>query len=257
MKNIIEDRIREFIKKHEKSHNLEDIWQEPLFAYASADDPMFPELKEIVSPKHFMPSDFMKNPKTVITYFLPFQEYVAESNSYGLYSSVEWARAYVETNRLIQLINTDIQLFMEENGFKSTLIPATHNFNEDTLISDWSQRHVAVIAGLGKFGLNRMLITQSGCCGRIGSIITDMQLEPTQRPVGEYCLNKHNSTCTICVKKCVNESLFEDEALYDRHKCYEMCLKNAERLGEVGLADVCGKCLSIVPCSYINPVSRI
>ena len=49
------------------------------------------------------------------------------------------------------------------------------------LISDWSHRHVAVIAGLGKFGLNNMLITDNGCCGRVGSFITDLKIEPTKR----------------------------------------------------------------------------
>ena len=257
MKNIIENRIREFIDNHVKTENLEGIWQEPLFAYASAYDPMFLDLRETVSPTHSMPSDFMEHPRTVITYFLPFNEYVAESNSYGEYSSVEWGKAYVETNRLIELINADIQAFMKEKGFKSTLIPPTNNFDPEKLISDWSQRHVAFIAGLGKFGLHRMLITEKGCCGRIGSIVTNMYLEPTTRPSGEYCLNKHNGTCTMCVKKCVNEALFENEASFDRNRCHDMCLKNGEKLKEVGTADVCGKCLSVVPCSYINPVSML
>mgnify|MGYP006345612037 FL=1 len=89
MKNIIETRIREFIDNHVKTENLEGIWQEPLFAYASAYDPMFLDLRETVSPTHSMPSDFMEQHRTVITYFLPLTESVAESNSYGEYSSVE------------------------------------------------------------------------------------------------------------------------------------------------------------------------
>ena len=81
MKNIIETRIREFIDNHVKTENLEGIWQEPLFAYASAYDPMFLDLRETVSPTHSMPSDFMEHPRTVITYFLQINEYVEESKN--------------------------------------------------------------------------------------------------------------------------------------------------------------------------------
>ena len=68
MKNIIETRIREFIDNHVKTENLEGIWQEPLFAYASAYDPMFLDLRETVSPTHSMPSDFMEHPGSLTLY---------------------------------------------------------------------------------------------------------------------------------------------------------------------------------------------
>jgi len=44
---------------------------------------------------------------------------------------------------------------------------------------------------------------------------------------------------------------------YDRHKCYALLLENAEIYKAHGLADVCGKCSSVVPCSYLNPVEKI
>ncbi|WP_338094171.1 hypothetical protein [Methanorbis furvi] len=33
----------------------------------------------------------------------------------------------------------------------------------------WSHRHFAVLAGLGTFGVNNMLITRMGCYGRVSS----------------------------------------------------------------------------------------
>jgi epoxyqueuosine reductase QueG len=59
---------------------------------------------------------------------------------------------------MILNLNIFIKDQLEKVGFKSNVLPATHNFNEETLISDGSHRHVAVIAGLGIFGLNNMLI---------------------------------------------------------------------------------------------------
>lgn len=55
------------------------------------------------------------------------------------------------------------------------------------------------------------------------------------------------------VDKCVNNALKIDS--FDRHKCYEMCLINDKFHSDLGLVDVCGKCLVGVPCSTKNPTS--
>ena len=57
--------------------------------------------------------------------------------------------------------------------------------------------------------------------------------------------------CKKCVDRCVNDALKVDS--FNRHKCYETCLDNAEFHTELGLADVCGKCLVNVPCATKNP----
>ena len=53
----------------------------------------------------------------------------------------------------------------------------------------------------------------------------------------------------------INGALTED--VYDRQKCYELLLENADIYEEEGLADVCGKCTSVVPCSFMNPVAKV
>ncbi|MFU8795253.1 MAG: hypothetical protein ACNA7Z_07765 [Dethiobacteria bacterium] len=55
-----------------------------------------------------------------------------------------------------------------------------------------------------------MLITGNGCCGRIGSRVTDLFLKPTPRPSREYCLYKAIGICGRCVEKCVNDALYFD-----------------------------------------------
>ena len=62
------------------------------------------------------------------------------------------------------------------------------------------------------------------------------------------------NNCKKCVDRCVNNALKVD--CFDRHKCYEMCLYNANVHLDIGLSDVCGKCLVNVPCSTINPLQN-
>ncbi|GKU27504.1 (Fe-S)-binding protein [Clostridium folliculivorans] len=255
MKNQLEKLIREFIKKYQEDNDIESGWKEPLISYADASDKRFYKLKEIVSPSHAMPQDFLPGAKTVVSYFIPFEDFIVESNIEGRISSKIWARAYIETNKLIFDLNSYIKNELEKLGYKSNIIPATHNFDTTKLISDWSHRHVAYISGLGTFGLNNMLITEKGCCGRVGSFVTDLELEPSNIKEGENCLYKRNNVCKKCVARCVNAALKVES--FNRHKCYEMCLSNAEVHSEIELSDVCGKCLVNLPCSTTNPVKLI
>jgi len=248
----IKQLITQYIKDYSERKEIKTKWREPIVKFCNANDEMFVKLKEIVSPAHALPKDFLDDAKTVISYFLPFEELVINSNVEGKYSSKEWAKAYIETNELIFNLNNYIKKKLNDLDYKSTIIPATHNFDENSLISDWSHRHVAYIAGLGKFGLNNMLITKKGCCGRIGSIVTNLKIEPTKRTDKEYCLYKSKGICKKCVERCVNNALKVDS--FDRHKCYEILLHNDEFHSDLGLTEVCGKCCVNLPCSFANPV---
>lgn len=252
MNSKIEMLIKEFVNHYCDTRNVQTKWKEPLVAYADAEDEMFCRLKDVVSPSHAMPKELLPEAKTVVAYFIPFDEVIVKSNIEGKESSKTWALAYIETNQLILDLNTFIKEELQKLGYKSNIIPATHNFDSRKLISDWSHRHVAFIAGLGKFGLNNMLITDKGCCGRVGSFITDLSTVPTKRRNEEYCLYKHMKVCKKCVDRCVNDALKVD--CFDRNKCYEMCLLNDKLYSDLGISDVCGKCLVNVPCSTTNPV---
>ena len=254
MDQLIRKTISDFTSTYRHRDHLG--WKSPRVAYAWADDPLFATLKQVASPTHALPQDFLAEARTVITYFLPFHDEVVESNRSGRFSSKAWAEAYIETNKSIGALNQHLQGVLIENGCKAAFVPATHNFDKNTLQSDWSHRSAAYIAGLGTFGLNHMLITESGCCGRIGSLITDLELPPTPRYKQELCLNKADGSCGRCAKKCVNGAL-KEEGL-DKQKCYEMCLNNADLLGDLeSIADVCGKCLVGVPCSTTVPSSQV
>lgn len=255
MKKKIELSIKEFTAEYARKEDIDSEWKEPLTAYADAADPLFKKLKEVISPTHQLPTELLEDAETVITFFLPFVEKINKSNIEDRLSSRQWAKAYLETNQLIMEINKHIKKILNSKGYNSTVIAATHNFREDELISDWSHRHAAYIAGLGTFGINNMLITEKGCAGRIGSIITNLKLQPTERPKEEFCLYKYNGSCKVCVERCVVNALTENSADFARFDCYDICLKNDDYHKELGLTDVCGKCCVNLPCTDQNPIS--
>lgn len=253
-KKSLAENLQRFVGQYQHRHLTETEWRMPLLGFASADDSLFPELKRVVSPDHALPKDLLSNARTVVAFFLPFSKRIAQSNNPGRLASKEWAQAYIETNTLIEAIGLYMKQHIESAGYDVAMTPPTHNFDPQELVSDWSHRHVAFITGLGMFGLNNMLITESGCCGRIGSFVTSLGLPGDHRSNDEACLFHYNGSCTRCTSRCVNGALFTDH--FDRYNCYQMCLENEEKHQSTGKADVCGKCLVDVPCAFVNPVKH-
>lgn len=195
--------ITDYVTKYQEPHATKTGWKSPLTAFAGAHDPLFRRLKKIIGPTHALPRDFLPDAETALAFFIPFEQSVAESNRENRNCSKEWAAAYIETNRLIYDLNTHIRDCLEIREFDTTIIPATHNFDPKSLTSGWSHRHIAFIAGLGTFGINNMLITEKGCCGRIGGIVTNAAVGRTRKDGHELCLYKYNGSCGKCTERCV------------------------------------------------------
>ncbi|MEO0249965.1 MAG: epoxyqueuosine reductase [candidate division WOR-3 bacterium] len=222
-----------------------------MIGYASASDPLFGSLKDLVGPCHALPRDVLQGAVTVIAFFVPFTEETTKTNVTGEEASREWAQAYIDTNRLLADVSSRIAACIKARGHAVHPMPVTHSFDRRTLISTWSHRHVAYIAGLGTLGLNNMLITRNGCCGRLGSLITSLKIEPDSRPTTEACLYRSTGACTQCIDRCLWQALSLEG--FDRHRCYEICLLNEKRFMDMGKADVCGKCLVGIPCAHRIP----
>ena len=250
----IERQVADAVRNRQAEAGIHTTWRSPLVAYASAHDPIFAQLREVISPTHLTPRDLLPGAETVIVYFVPFDERIGRSNLAEGPASLAWAVAYVETNLLLMDINERLARALSLSGYGATLLPPTHNFDKTRLVSDWSHKHAAYVAGLGTFGLHRMLITDQGCSGRLGSLVTNARIAPTPRKTTEACLYKVDGSCRACVQRCPAQAL-SDEG-FDRHACYSVCLGNAARYQEDGPADVCGKCASVVPCSFGDPVKQ-
>lgn len=249
---VIEEEICRFVRQCSETKGYATTWRTPVVGIANADNPLFGELRETVSKSHYLPKELLPSARSVISYFIPFDSVVMKSNRDGKSASPEWAKAYIETNELIVEINNNLKMVLEKSGHAVATTVPTHDFNPKKLVSNWSHRHVACIAGVGTFGINNMLITEAGCCGRLGTVVTTMELEETSTPKGEYCLFKRDGSCGICVDRCDAKALSVNS--FDRFTCYEMCLKNEVHYKNLGKADVCGKCLVALPCSSLLPL---
>jgi epoxyqueuosine reductase QueG len=189
----------------------------------------------------------------VASFFVPFDERVVEANAQCRdLVAREWAVAYVETNDLVDRITAMLIRFLAEQGISAAAEPATHNFDPVSLVSGWSHKSVAVIAGLGSFGLHHLVITDAGCAGRFGSLVIDAPLPFNGAAPKERCLFYHDDSCLECVTHCPVGAL-DDSGEIDKQRCWERCQAVADMYEDVGRAEVCGKC-SYGPCALGSAV---
>ena len=269
MREIISDRIKKCVSEFESRENTKTSWRDPIVGFANVQSDYIQKMQIFLGPEHELPEDILDDAKIVVAYFLPFTKELVKLSSDKKYEkqhvvAPEWALAYEETNTLIVIINRDLIEFLSQKGYKAAFSIQSMTFDKEKLISHWSQRHFAYAAGLGTFGINNMLITKVGCCGRYSTVITNLDVEADQPVEGEYCLYKKKGTCGICMKHCPAGALTPDG--YDRNACYGICKENAvvytdfgssymdetgENANSVG-SEVCGKCVTGSPCAIWN-----
>ncbi|MDL2264241.1 hypothetical protein LJC31_06265 [Synergistaceae bacterium OttesenSCG-928-I11] len=225
-----------------------DYFREPLVGFASADDPLFAQLPEVVGPHHMLPCDLLPSAKTVMAFFVPFTKPIVDANRRTGECAPEWQSAYLRTNRFLNAMSEELVRVLAEKGIEAEMVRATHTYDPQLLKAPWSHRSAAFVAGLGRFGMNRMLITKKGCGGRYGSIVFAEAVPYDARSEEEYCLAKKGGGCTYCVDRCPVGALKPDA--FDRHACNDQLLRNGEKFSETG-ADCCGLCV-VGPCAYIE-----
>ena len=263
MKDLIRRYIRDFVKGYEKQEGIDTTWREPLVGFADANSQEIKNIREYTYEEHLMPNDILENPTVIIAYFVPFTNDIANSNVEGELASEKWTVAYQETNEMLTKINDYIIEKIEEMGYKAAICKEAGKFDNNILKSKWSHRHIAKLAGLGTFGINNMLITKEGCCGRYFTIVTNLPVSPDKMSDEENCLYKRNKSCLVCVKRCFSGAL--KESSYDRFKCHEICNRSFNHYEKLygnkefikgkpsGGSEVCGKCVVNLPCSFKRP----
>ncbi len=253
--------IERYVEDYPTTAEERNIWRTPLVATARADG-RFDILPEIAADNHSLPRDLLATAKSVLVFFVPFVKELAKENHKGDIPCRNWGLAYQSTNALINSLCEELRLYLANNGYRSALIPATHNFDRKTLMSRWSHKHLGYIAGLGRFGVNAQFITPSGCAGRLGSLVTEAELGDNPLvSAKELCLHKNSHTCLACVKRCPVEAVAATTGI-DRQKCWARLnytlRETTELAGLDPSTDVCGKCQVLVPCSLgIPPVRRL
>jgi epoxyqueuosine reductase QueG len=228
-------------------------YRRPLVGFAPADAPGFAELHHAVHPTHLLPHDMLPGARSVVSFFLPFAPWVVEANAqHRKQVADEWAVAYVETNDLIGRITACLIEALAQCGIRAAAEPATYNFDPVTLVSRWAHKSVAVIAGIGSFGLHQLIITDAGCAGRFGSLVLDADLPATKAEPKHRCLYFHDGSCLECVMRCPADALDPSEPL-DKQSCWQRCQDVGEEFKHLGPTEVCGKCAT-GPCSAESAV---
>jgi epoxyqueuosine reductase QueG len=234
------------------------IFEAPIFAFGSANDEYFTLLKQPSAiGEHFMlPNEWLPQARTVISFFLPFNEAVKMGNRRNKsWPSEEWLHGRIEGQVLINKLCMHLKSVLTNEGYDSVVPALDERFwsnNDSTqhkakFTSNWSERHVAFVCGLGTFGLSKGLITPKGVAGRLGSIITELYLPPDKREyedIYEYC-----SMCGKCAKNCpVNAITIENGK--NHYPCFVFLDKTGEKFKpRYG----CGKCQVGVPCESRIP----
>lgn len=214
LRQEIEDYISTMIKNHSKAA----YYRDPVIGYASASDPLYDQLDSIIGNPQIHPKDMLPGAETVMVLFLPYSKVVYnDAKSSHLISSI-WSDAYMHTNSLLSQIMSSVSTMLAEKGIQSASEPPTENYDHFNKTAQWGHKSNAVIAGIGSFGLNHLLITEKGCMGRLNSLVIDAYIPPTTRTGHEYCLFYQTGKCKACIAKCPSGAIWEDGSI-DKFRC--------------------------------------
>ena len=197
------------------------LYDTPLVRVGSADDPEWEE---------------MKRPEAVGHLFRTPKEWLTEVNRF----LERWFRE--RGYRAVAPYASAGFRYVFEAGTNAEIADKSLSFT-----SNWSERHVAYVCGLGTFSLSKGLITERGVSGRFGSVVTDAPLPVTKRRytgLYDYC-----SMCGACVRNCPAQAISLEHG-----KSHHLCCSYFDTLREKYAPRFgCGKCQVNVPCERRIP----
>lgn len=272
---MIGETLRRLVTEHEGnwSDSLADRYYDaPFVKFASGDDPLFEEYKQIIGPWHRTPREAFEaafgagswRGGTVISWASPYSKALRDSNRQQKERpSREWAQAYYFSSKIMQKqVRSGIVDLLARHGHRG-VAPADSGWFSivDTpsgKSSTWSERHAAYAAGLGTFGRNDGFISEKGMAVMLNSVITDAVFAPDGRTAEHHlanCLLVTKNSCGACIRRCPAGAISRDG--HDKKACQayaygEESVKLAASYGVQGPAG-CALCMVNVPCEFANP----
>lgn len=232
------------------------IFDEPLVGIADAADPLFTEMTKpsVIGPHFMRPEEWLPGAKSVISIFMPYTDTIKKANAAACGNDLcpEWFHGRIEGHAFLLEAAEYIKRLLTDQGYNAMLPSCDPRFTKDEFegTSNWSERHIAYICGLGTFGLAKGLITSAGTAGRVISIVTDARLPVTPREyndIYEYC-----NFCGACISRCPAGAISLENGK-EKLPCEAIVHKaHAEYPGYYG----CGKCQTGVPCESKIPAKK-
>ena len=272
---FIEKAIATFVQKNPGNHRKIDggkYWETPLVGFASGKNPLFKQYKKIIGKFHLTPKEIFDltfgkgirgNQLSVISWVLPASEDIKRSNRKETrYPSLLWAHARDFGEQFNVKLRNYVVSLLRKKGFKAVAPMNSPYFKRLKsprvgIASNWSERHVAYVCGLGAFGLSDGLITPKGKAIRLGSIVTDLPLKPSAKIYPHHranCLYFFNHTCKTCAAHCPAGAITSKG--HDKDKCreysYGVALRDKKTDYGVTITG-CGLCQTKVPCEFEIP----
>lgn len=268
----------ENVVKHSEKNRLQrldqsPIYDPPLVGFARGDDHLFDDYKRIIGEFHWTPREMLKmhfpewNDKedscSVVCWVLPITEETRRSNaSQSTYPSERWAHTRLYGEQFNDHLRQTIVDQLASQGYLAVAPILSQHYGRGYtgntgLASSWSERHVLYVAGMGTFSLSDGFITPKGIAVRCGSIVTNLELEPTTRAYKthlENCLFYRTGKCAECISRCPVRAI--TEMGHDKAKCGDFLGKEAadyvsKNYGVKG--GCCGLCQTRVPCESKIP----
>jgi epoxyqueuosine reductase QueG len=288
IENVLKDLVSRASENRLTDFDRISVFDLPVIGVADGDNPLFESFRGIVSPNHILPREILGRHASkeadlasvsVISWALPFSEPIRLSNREGSWPSRLYSLARNNGGALIYQLSLRLIELCREKEIAAVAPSVTSEYDAFRIpdlkfSSTWSERHVAFAAGLGRFGLNGSLLTPLGSNVRLGSIITNLRLEPAKVDNRNYrapCFASEGKDCAACLERCPVGAL--SGAGLNKFKCNAMrnavrrrhlaqysqemnmllspVVKSSER--NEGYSLGCALCQCGVPCEGLDP----
>ena len=255
--------------------SLGRLFDQPIVSVADAGDSWFDRFKELIGDFYWTPQEALKlaapdaEARSVISWCLPIARVAREANARETQVPArQWAYVRTFGQKLVTRLSHSLEDKLRDMGY-AALAPGVASQNKAHerpgvgISSCWSERHVAMVAGMGTFGISGGLITTRGIAHRLGSVVTDASIPCNLRPYGDdpfaWCLRASRGTCGKCIKRCPAGSIGETTQERDKEACRrhlsdfipQQCRETFGWDGAYG----CGLCQTSVPCGNRNPTA--
>ncbi len=248
----------------------ERAWDRPVLAVAAGDDPLFEQLKQSIGPFYWTPlealnlafpgADLRSDELSVISWVLPQTAVtLKEQGEQSVVPGRRWAasRFYGEE------FNVHLMLYLASRfcqmGVLAVAPECLPGYSgrcrspQFGMSANWSERHVAWVAGHGTFGLSDGLITRVGKAVRFGSVVVAARLPVSPRAYldyGDWCLYFSTGRCGACISRCPAGAI--SRSGHDKEAC--LAYINTVTTPHVNTrygtgATPCGLCQAGIPCA--------